>query len=221
MEFGRYATEITITFDGSTCGSSLVPVTIEMASTAFPTEGRGIETWALVLIGIGGAALLWIIVSQATIRLSGAGTGAVRPRGAPTPLSAGAQSEFGIEVPPPQPVSRAVPALQTAIGGVFRAAFQTVASGVALVVKAPLNGLGKRIDVGILAYLLSMPLLAAMVIILVLKAAGMAIGLGFIPVIIIAIGAGIVFVFTRIRRTRSGNIRRAERAAEALEEDRA
>ena len=42
-----------------------------------------------------------------------------------------------------------------------------------------------------------------------------------IPAIIIAIGADSVFIFTRARRSRSGNIRRAERAAEALDEDRA
>lgn len=71
------------------------------------------------------------------------------------------------------------------------------------------------------AYLISLPLLAVMVLLLVVEAARVGVGLGQFPVIIIAIGAGLVFIFTRIRRTRSGNIRRAERAAEALDEDRA
>ena len=341
-------------------------MTIEMAGTAFPTEGRGLDTWALILIGLGGAALLWIIVSQATIRLSGAGTGTVRPQGAPTPLGAGAQLDFGIEAPAPQPAGSAIPALQTTIGGGLRTAVQTIASLATLPIRLPLRGLGgvlrlsqvigtrassvsrsrssqtirtperptappvaparpataaqrepvveqvyeepvqaprtpranpfaavarlvgtpiaagyrilasaatlvrpwtktvvgssgslvvktvhsagrllssaastgawvkaarliarialeigKRLDVGVLAYLISLPLLAVMALLLLLKAVGVGIGLGQFPVIIIAIGAGLVFIFTRIRRSRSGNIRRAERAAEALDEDRA
>ena len=60
---------------------TLVPVTIEIAGSAFPTEGRGLDTWALVLIGLGGAALLWIIVAQATLRLSRASAGPDRLHG--------------------------------------------------------------------------------------------------------------------------------------------
>jgi len=79
----------------------------------------------------------------------------------------------------------------------------------------------KRIDVGVLAYLLSVPLTVVAVLLLIFKAAGVGTGVEMIPVIVIAIGAGIVLLFTRIRRTRSGNIRRAERAANMLDEDRA
>ncbi len=300
LEFGRYAAEITITFSGSTSGSSLVPVTIEMAGTAFPTEGRGLDTWALVLIGIGGAALLWIIVSQATLRLAGGGTGPARPRGTATPLGAGAQSDFGMEMPAARPAGTAIPSLLTAMAATLKTLFLTISGGVALAAVAPAKGLigtvgastyrslnsamdavrpalvrtaaavqlrlktsmelsgalvgrtvrtgrwlisiaantlawvitgrllglialaiGNRIEVGILAYLLSLLAMVAMVVILVLKAAGVGTSLGFAPTIIIAVGAGIVFVFTLIRRTRSGNIRRAERAAEMLDEDRA
>ena len=81
--------------------------------------------------------------------------------------------------------------------------------------------IGKRLDVGILAYLLSLPLLGIMVLLLLLKAAGVGTGLGLIPIIIIAIVASTVFGFTRNRRTRSGNIRRAESTADFLDEDRA
>ena len=81
--------------------------------------------------------------------------------------------------------------------------------------------IGTRLDVGILAYLLTLPVMAIMLLILLLKAVGVGTGLGLIPTIIIAIVAGIVFGFTRIRRARSGNIRRAESAADILDEDRA
>jgi hypothetical protein len=120
LEFGRYAAEITITFDGSTSGSSLVPVTIEMAGAAFPSEGRGLDTWALILIGLGGAALLWIIVSQATLRLSGAGTGMPRQPGPGTPVGAGAQLDFGLETPVALPAGYGQPSVQSAMAAATR-----------------------------------------------------------------------------------------------------
>ena len=313
LEFGRYAAEITISFDGSTSGSSLVPVTIEMAGSAFPTEGRGLDTWALVLIGLGGAALLWIIVSQATLRLSGAGSGPVRPRGAATPLGAGAQLDFGIEAPTIQPAGDAVASVETGITSALGKALLAITSGVGQTARnagqrwfsrtpsavgppaapyaepteeadptpitasqsrepdfrarfripysengafpalgsrvqavgasvsrllssaattsawtnaARLTGrialeIGKRLDVGVLAYLLSLPLLGVMVLLLLLKAVGVGTGLSLVPIIIIAIVASIVFISTRIGRTRSGNIRRAESTADFLDEDRA
>lgn len=419
LEFGRYAAEITISFDGGTSGSSLVPVTIEMAGAAFPSEGRGLDTWALVLIGLGGAALLWIIVSQATLRLSGSGTGTVRQPGIGTPLGAGAQLDFGLESPVALPAGYTQPTAQSAIAaaakgpqrvleGLLRLSQMisqrvqqifdrtprgpmTMAPPMAPPVEPPvapemepevaatvmeepvappvevpaepvvqpqatqpteepserpattvsqsiepdvrtrarlpftesnaltsllnnitkmfavvmprlkgakgtsaeigaatgrvgrraltslldnitkmfavlmprlkaakgtsaeigtatgrvgrrtLSGLAsstawlntarliarialeisKRMDISVLAYVISLPLTAFMVILMVLRIAGVGTFLGFIPGIIIAIIAGTVFVFTRIRRTRSGNIRRASSAADALDQDRA
>jgi hypothetical protein len=81
--------------------------------------------------------------------------------------------------------------------------------------------IGKRMDIGVLAYVLSLPVMAFMVLLILLRIVGVGTFLGFVPAIIIAIITGTVFVFTRIRRTRSGNTRRAASAADTLDQDRA
>ena len=70
LQAGRHKAEVTIAFSGATSGSSLVPVSVEVAEPEVtgPIPWGGFDIWSLVIIGFGGTALLWIVISQASRR---------------------------------------------------------------------------------------------------------------------------------------------------------
>ncbi|MCH8988695.1 MAG: PGF-pre-PGF domain-containing protein [Chloroflexi bacterium] len=360
LDVGRHTAEVTITFIGTTSGSSLIPVTIEKVALPVTTDRGGFDfdfdTWALVLIGFGGAALLWIVVSQAARRQPRVAMGPVRRRAAGVALGTGVRvaartagvtyhglgtalttlvalaagtvmvTYQGFRLPlwaaarltargaaaapyravaialavPVWLVFLAARATWRVVGLLFsilpgragsmagaaaapyrilviavsapvwlpflaaRAAWRVVGqffgimpgrlgsrTGAAaapyrilvIAVSAPVwlpflatraawrvvglffsiipERLGSRAGATALVYRLSLMIFVAMVVIVLLKAVGVGVGFNLTVTIVIGIGSFGVFFFSLVRGTRSGNIRRAERAAEALDQDRA
>ena len=358
LDVGRHTAEVTITFTGTTSGSSLIPVTIEKVALPVTTDRGGFDfdfdTWALVLIGFGGAALLWIVVSQAARRQPRVAMGPVRPRAAGVALGTGVRvaartagvTFHGLGTAVTAPIRLVAATLRVTYEGISisllvftrlaalgvaaapfrvlviavsapiwlpllaaRAAWRVVAlffrmpgrlwsrtgaaaapfrvlviavsapvwlpflaaraawrvaglffrmpgrlwsrTGAAaapfrvlvIAVSAPVwlpflatraawrvvglffsiipGRLASRAGATALVYGLSLMIFVAMVVIVLLKAVGVGVGFNLTATIAIGIGSLGVFFFNLVRGAISGNIRRAERAAEALDQDRA